>query len=269
MLSESEANPVYWTEAQVDAYVNDAYQQAARDTGALEIAVAVAATADTQGYTAPDTMRWPPLRATYDGHKLYSTTKWELDRVESDWENQSGYVSHYVTTLMDDKQFRLYKAPDGTAGVYEFSGEYGIVQNVAGATMTGDYGFMTAFSEDGTSATFVGEYGLVVDIDGGSTTIRLYGKHVPDALEDVTDEPLLPAWTHPGLAFAAAAKALRKHGEQRDDALSAFYAGLAKQYVETLKGVVASRAPERNYAMSAGPSRVPRRPRPQDQTIED
>lgn len=268
MLGEDESAPTYWKVVEIDRYINDAYRQAARDTGALEIASSIVTTAGLQTYEVPNESNWPPFRVTFGGRKLYSTTKWELDRMGSNWENLTGFVSHYITTLQNNRTLRLYKAPDADSGNYDMAGgDIGIVAEVTGATMASEFGTDTSWTIDGIKATFTSEFGITVNVGGSTTELVIYAKKTPTDMVSDTDKPEFPAWSHMGLAFAAASRALLKHGEQRDDILSAFYNQLAMDYAKVLTGLVANRAPERTHAMSSGPSRVPRKPRPWDQTI--
>jgi len=268
LLAEDPAAPVYWTATEIDRHINDAYLQAARDTGALETSESVEVVANQSEFSvAGSKIKWPPLRVTFDGRRLANVTKWELDRTDPNWQNLSGYVTHYVTTQQGYHTFRLYKRPDSSTGIYYFDSELGTVIDATNAVFSAELGVVIAFSDDGTAATFTSEFGVVLDADSGSAGLVLYGKKIPDLLTSDTDVPELPLWTHTGLALAAAARALVKYGEQRDEGLAALYNAMAKQYAQELNGIVAGRAPERNYAMSAGVQRVPRRQRPEDQTI--
>lgn len=268
LLSENVDAPVYWSAAELTRLINDTYRQIARDTGCLEEISTVTVTAGTQTYEAPETMRWPPMRAAYDGRRLTVATKWEMDRDEDNWESKRGWVSHYVTTMERNREFRLYKAPDATLEQYDFAGQYGLVEVVSGATMTGEYGLVVAWTDDGVSATISGEYGVVVGTYGGDSGLVLHAKRIPPLLVDETDVPEFPEWSQMALAFGAAARALMKHGEQRNVGLAKLYDVAGNEYVTALKALVNSRVPGREFSMSTVRRRRTQRPWPEDPLIE-
>ena len=269
MVGESTTDPVYWTNDEIDRYINDAYQRLCLDTKALEGAFRVTAAADTQVYTAPDGMLWPPFRAIFDGRKLANVTKWEMDRTEPDWENQSGYVSHYLTTLQNDKTFRLFKAPDTAPESYDFSSEYGVVVAATDATFSSEYGVIVAWNGGGALFSFSSEYGEVMDVDSGEDGLILYGVKVATELSEDTDEPELPEWSHVAIAAHAAARAFRRYGETRNPAMANLYTAMGDDVAAKLRAIVSNRVPERLHAMSTYPERIVRKPQPWEQTIED
>jgi hypothetical protein len=88
-----------------------------------------------------------------------------------------------------------------------------------------------------------------------------------DTDSPVAEYPELPWWSHQGIAFRAAARALMKYGEQGQRKTAAAYNAIANDYNELLKGHVANRSGERLSAM--GRPLNARRPRFYDQLVEE
>lgn len=75
--------------------------------------------------------------------------------------------------------------------------------------------------------------------------LSVWTKIRPTDMETNCDDSGTPIWSHQALVFMAAARALAKGGEQRNDALAAAYAAIADDYVELQRGFVAVRSGER------------------------
>lgn len=60
-------------------------------------------------------------------------------------------------------------------------------------------------------------------------------------MSGICDAPSIPAWSHNSIVFLAAAKGLRKHGDQRDTAMADVYADIALEYTSLMKSVIADR----------------------------
>lgn len=280
MLGEDPDAPVYWSNDEIDRYINDAYIMAARDTKAIEFTEAILLTADSQAGTLSDSVG-RILRVTWDDTKIHNQTKWEMDRAIADWENQSGDITNYITTLQDQRTIKTYKAWDGTTtyaydvfmdGTHTYTA-WEDIEYDAGARVT-------HVAADGTKRAYYTEYGTEGSSGypeyyepgvGSDWTdiwqplgLMVWAVKIPNVLTEC-DEPEFPTWSHLGLAYAAAAMALGKHGEQGDSALGAVYEAVANEYAALLKAYINNRTPER--AIGMGRSIPMYRPRPWDTVI--
>ena len=281
MLGEDPAAPVYWTANEIDRYINDAYIKAARESKAIEYIEGIELAADNEAGTLSDYVG-QILRVTYDDRKIHNLTKFELDRLEFDWENQSGYVDSYVTTLNDNRGISTFKAWDGGAdnsygpfysdGAHTYAawvtatayvdGDRVTVEDANGITR----GYVCtsnhtsgASTEPGTGASWETVWVPIV--------LMVWAVKNPAIISGECAEPELPPYSHLGLCYAAAAAALLKHGEMRDEAMAAFYASIAQEYLSLLKGYTNNRTPERVLAVGGQTVGI-RRPKPWDRVIE-
>jgi hypothetical protein len=273
---------VYWSNEEISRYVSDSYREIARETKALEEVFPITTTENVAEYTLSAQIL-QLIRVSYDSRKLDNATKWELDRTEHDWENQVGYVSHYVTSQQRNRRIRLYKAPEVSAGTsFVGEGEYGVVIDIDdGGTNT--YLFstelgVTADTDGGDwTADFSSELGEIVYIQSSENNLEVWATKLPDTwglnnggtISNFGSLMELPRWSHMAVCYRAAAKALRKHGEQRDGAKARAYDAIANDYIGLLKGHVANRSGEYLVSMGARGMRGTRRPQPWDQTVED
>lgn len=283
MLGEDTTTPVYWTSDECGRYINDAYREFAKETGCLETWESIAITANTGSGTLSDFVG-PIMRVVFDDRRLESTTNFELDRLESNWENRVGYVSNYVLTGRGNKTITVYKQWDGTAyvsdGPWSNDGNFrysewatGISYSVGDRVTRQDstsgrlwgYVCLAAHASDTTNAPSTGASASTY---WQALSLTVWCKKVPALLSADTDTPSIPCWAHLGLAFRAAAKALAKYGEQRNPQTAASYDALALDYLKLLKGYMALRQPEKVDAM--GPTNLGnqlRKPRPWDRVI--
>ena len=80
--------------------------------------------------------------------------------------------------------------------------------------------------------------------------VEVWATKLPAEMESTCDAPETPPWSHQGIVFLAASRALRKHGEQRNPALADAYESIGSEYVAMLRGVVANSVGERTVAAS-------------------
>jgi hypothetical protein len=103
---------------------------------------------------------------------------------------------------------------------------------------------------------------------GEGYSLDIWAVKVPDVLS-ACDEPELPCWSHLGIAYRAAAKALRKYGEQKNEPLADAYDVIALDYGKLLKAYVSTRIPEQVMVVgSRMPLRGIRKPQPWDTPVE-
>jgi hypothetical protein len=96
---------------------------------------------------------------------------------------------------------------------------------------------------DTTARYYVNVPGAVV-LDGvpdAGVSLALWVTGVPDALEDVCDEPPGPTWWHLAVAYRAASLALSKYGEQGNRPLARAYRAISDDYASLLAAHVAGR----------------------------
>jgi len=255
-LGVTSTTPIFWTDAEINRLLNDAYIEVVKRTGALEIRHTVSTESGTSTYTLPSTVG-RTMRVTYDDHKILPFTSFEFDRSVSNWENSTGVPTHY-TIDGNDRTVRLWKTPDtaSTAKVWakKVPRAWSIVDGELGTVVDID-------RPDGSDTyAFSSELGVVIDIDGGTDTYSFSAElgavtdiEAPDeTLQKDSDVPLLPAYSHLGLVFAAASRALRKRGASRNIPLAKTYAGMAKDYTRHLKARANNRTIERTYEHAGG-----------------
>ena len=255
-LGVTPATPLFWTDAEINRLLNDAYTEVAKRTGALEIRHTVGVQSGTSTYTLPSTVG-RPMRVTYDDHKILPFTSFEFDRSVSDWENSTGTPTHY-TIDGNDRTVRLWKTPDATGEGATFSAELGGVAAMSKAdgsdtyTFSSELGGVVDISGGADSYHFEGELGAVTDLNSPNDNMEIWAKKTPLLMEEDEDEPLLPAYSHLGLVFAAASRALRKRGASRNLPLAKVYKGMAKDYTMHLSGRANNRTIERTYEHAGG-----------------
>lgn len=263
MLGEDPDAPVYWTSAEIGRYVNDAYGDMAVETKALEFIEAVALTADNSTGTMSAYVL-QPFRVTFDDYKIPATTKYELDRVQTDWENLSGYVDRYMTGLNDIRSITTYKAWDGTSyyarefyfndGAYTYTAWANSTSYVVDdrVTVTDADGIKTGYVciSAHTSATATNKPGSGTAWTDKWTPLALmvWATKTPADLS-ACDEPEFPCWAHISIAYKAASKALRKYGEQKNDALADVYNEIGERYWAMLRSFMSNRTPEKTMVV--------------------
>ena len=269
MLGEDPSSPVYWSADEIDRHVNDTYITAARDTKAIEYVEGIVLTSGEAQASLSDQVG-QILRVTWDDYVIPNTTPWELDRGQTHWETQTGYIDRYATDLRDVRKIITYKTWDGTNydtygpfvdGAFTYTAWNNATDYVVGdrVTYTGVDGITRAYEAvdvaDAVDAVYyepeVGEFWTDIWVH---ISLMVWCIKTPAAMTGC-DEPELPPWCHLGLAFGAAARALMKEGEQGDPELSAIYAAVAKDYADLLKGYTNNRTPERESRMGGGGSR--------------
>jgi hypothetical protein len=246
MLGVDPTEPVFWTDAQMNRWINDAYLSAARHTKALEIRYIVTPTATEGSYTMSGNVG-QIFRATYDGYKINPITTWEMNRLDPDWESRSGLVSFYTIDTRDDRVVRLYKKPT-VDGDDKFTTEFGVIIEFAGGsdtfTFSSEFGTIIDASGTGSSYLFETELGVTVDLNLDHNNLEVWAVKHPDRMVLDTDSPELPAHSHIALAFEGAARALRKRGDSYNPQKADAYAKMATDYYLFLRSLVSNRAPE-------------------------
>lgn len=290
MCGEDPSDPAYWSIEEMYRNVNDAYVEICRQTKALETIEGIELSADSEGGTLSDNVAGI-FRVTFDDRKIDNTTKWELDRSEPDWENRSGYVSNYVTTLQDNRTIATFQAWDGSTVNAENlflndNGGFDYEPWETGTTYPVDFRATNSSSDEPFNGSTFGYVAIVEHLSDDTNepgvgvdwqtywvpiALMVWATKNPSILDltGCNDQPELPPWSHLAIAYKAAAKALMRRGEQQNPRLAKGYELIAGEYIALLKGYVATRAPERVIGMGNGRLRGgPRRPLPTDQLIE-
>jgi hypothetical protein len=286
MLGENPDSPVYWSNAEIGRHINDAYSDICLETRAIETVEAVALT-DDSGYGFLSDRISQVYRASFEDRVLENVTRFELDRLDPQWETHSGLVTHYVSAPQNTRALSLYKTWDGSAlyaynqfvdGEYIYSewllGDVYLVNDrvTKGVSATDDNKIAFVCISDHTASSS-NEPGVGTDWETYWSPLSLvvWAAKNPVALVDDTDEPELPAWFHIALAFSAAARALRKYGEQRNIPAADVYQAMTDEYVGMLKHRIGNRTPSKMTIASSSStqSRGFRRPMPWDQTVPE
>jgi len=268
MMGLDPTAPVFFTDAQMNRYINDAYVDAQLRTKALDIRFTVTPTAGTGTYTLPDYVGqvW---RVMYDGYRVSSISTWELDRLDPGWEDREGYVSCYTMDTRDDRVLRLYKKP-ATSGSGTFTTEYGVALRFSGGNtyaFSSEFGVFISASGGDESFDFEGELGVSTDIDFSGNSIEVWATKNPARLTLDTQSPELPAYVHIALAFDAASRALMRRGDHYNPSLSEAYGAMAEDYSRFMKSLVENRTPEAAEVVGSRANLSPIVVDPTDQTI--
>lgn len=282
MLGVEAAAPSFWTDAEINRYINDAYIDAAVHTHALEIRHTVTPTASTGEYTLPSYVGHI-FRATYDGYKIFATSVYELDAMDENWENREGLVTHYTINKRDDGKLRLWKTPVDSGSGITFAADTAVnanhtdaevgllaaITDAAGDTYTPntEYGLWVRLTSGSKSFDFESELGVIVDLDYQPLNLEVWAYRIPDELVLDADVPLLPAHSHIGLAYDAAGRALEKRTDSQNFELAKIYRELADDQWRFLRSLVGNRTPERTDAISRTSRRTRRYPTDNDQII--
>jgi hypothetical protein len=286
MLGEDVDGPVYWTRDEIGRYINDAYSDICLETRAVETVEAIALTDDSEYGFLSDRIS-QVYRVSFEDRILKNVTRFELDRLDPQWETHSGLVTHYVSAPQNTRALSLYKTWDGSA-LYAYNqfvdGEYAytdwllgdvyavdtrVVKDVS-STDANQIAFVCILEHTASAAT---EPGVGADWETYWSPLSLvvWAAKNPVALVEDTDEPELPAWFHIALAFSAAARALRKYGEQKNTPAADVYQAMTDEYVGMLKQRIGNRTPSKMTIASSSStkSRGFRRPMPWDQTVPE
>ncbi len=281
LLGEDSAAPAYWTDTEIVQYISDSYIEASRESGALELIEAIELAADSEAGVLSARVGGV-MRATFDDRKIDNTTKMALDRTEPDWENQSGFVSHYVTTLHDTREISTFKAWDGGSNDLAYEHFYSDAYTYSAWALNEGYADGDRVTRLGTDGITRGYVCTVAHTSAAATepgtgaswetkwvplVLCVWAKKIPDAIEEC-DVPELPGWFHMALAFRAASLALSKYGEMRHTETAAAYMAIYEDYLRVLKGFVSNRTPGKTTGIGRGWSRGIRRPQPYDRVIE-
>lgn len=254
LLGESTTSPQLWTEEQANRYLNDAYVEFSRDTGALEIREGIEAVADTWTYTLPDRVG-PVMRVAYDDYELRADTARSMDRLNPRWQTETGTPERWVKSREGYNSFKLWRAPTTSGPSGEADIDYGRPVTITGTgisfTFSSDIGGFRFLRGDGISYKSNSEYGRLARLTFSSENIEVWAKKVPEPLETDTAEPELLPVLQMGVVFRAAEKALELEREGRNEDLAKVYGVLAEEYVEYAKALVTRRTPERAWAPRA------------------
>lgn len=257
--------PVYWTYDEIKRYINDVYSDVCLDTKALECieALAVDPATSTSTYSSFVSLI---RRVTFDDRKMLNLSKIELDARDENWENRTGYVSNYVTTQYDNGVLSFYEKWDGSESYalnsFFNDGQYAYTAWAsATAYGVGDRVTVDSPSMPGNTAGYICKLGHTSSLTtqpGVGANWKTNWTPIPAAvwavknpvgLVNSEDVPELPAWCHVGLSYGAAARALLKFGEQRNEALANLYQAAADEYWKMIKTIVGNRTSEFTVSM--------------------
>jgi hypothetical protein len=247
-LGESADDPQGWTREQAVRYLNDAYNDFARDTGALEIRTTIRAIASQGEYEIPENVG-PVMRVAFDDYELQGELAHQMDRKVLRWQTQTGVPERWVKSREGRHKFRVWRIP-ADSGPYAVSGE--------------EYGKLVSIAIDTEDVPFNAEVGKLIDMQGSGVTFRvnqelgrlcrleftvnnfeIWGKEIPAPLEFDDAEPDILPVAHMGIVFRAAALMLSEEREGRNEALAAVYDALADENEDYIRFLVNSRLPER------------------------
>jgi hypothetical protein len=255
LLGESTTEPQLWTEDQADRYLNDAYQEVCRDTGALEIREGIVAVDGQWTYALPDRVG-PVMRVAFDDYELKAETARSMDRLNPGWQTEEGTPERWVKSREGYNSFKLWRAPSADGASGEADIDYGVATDIEGSggiefEFNRELGTVLYMSGTGISFKTNSEYGRVTKIEFSESNIEVWAKKVPEPLEFDDAVPELLPVLQMGVVFRAAEKALELERDGRNEDLAKVYGLLADEYVEFGRALVNRRMPERVSAPRA------------------
>jgi hypothetical protein len=255
LLGESTTEPQLWTEAQADRYLNDAYQEVCRDTGALEIREGIVAVDGQWTYTLPDRVG-PVMRVAFDDYELKAETARSMDRLNPGWQTEEGTPERWIKSREGYNSFKLWRAPSDDGATAEATIDYGKPVDIEGTLgiefeFNSEVGTFRYITGTGISFKSNSEYGRLTYLAFSESNIEVWAKKVPEPLEFDDAVPELPPVLQMGVVFRAAEKALELERDGRNEDLAKVYGLLADEYVEFGRALVNRRMPERVSAPRA------------------
>jgi len=255
LLGENTANPQIWSREKIGRYVNDAYVDMARDTGALEVRAGVRAVASQGEYETPETVS-VMQRVAYDDYELKPDTARRLDKGNPGWQTETGTPERWTKSRSNPKTFTVYKKPTVTGPGATTGGDYGRIVEISGTgvdfTFSAEYGRVVMMTGPNVRYTASSEYGRICRLTVAENNIEVWGKKTPIPLGRDDDTPEIPAHCHLGIAYRAAEYTLRNERDGRNEDLASMYEAIADEYEGFLRALVNYRNPERDWAPSQG-----------------
>lgn len=240
--------PAFWSAAEANRAVNDAYRTLVRTSGALELRQVVPMVAGTATYSL-HTATGPVMRVTFDDYPLRSFDPTSFDRTDDYWRERTGQVSMYHVGRLSPQKIRVYPVPADSGLALDSSSEYGVITDTDAGGDGTELGTTVDVTIDGVGGTADSEYGVVTGVTSTAGNLEVWSKKIAPLLEYDTDEPELPSYALLGVAFGAAALLLDKRGEGGNAAKASAYRKMALESAEFLSGVVRQRTHEKAYVV--------------------
>lgn len=131
MTGSSDVYPGMFSDAEITRALNEAYQEFARESGALEQRYRLQTSQGTAEYDLPITTG-PLRRVAFDDYRLIAFSPIEFDTQSDYWRTTQGDVTHYHSDRLNPKTIRVYKIPDADGGGGTFTAEAGRITYVSG-----------------------------------------------------------------------------------------------------------------------------------------
>ena len=247
MVGQNPASPEFFPNAMVDRHISDAQEQIVRETGCLEIRVAVTTSANEQTYTLPDVAA-RAFRVAYDGYALLPEIGAHMDKIDTNWEQRVGTPERWLSSRLGTGKLRIYPAPsiDGSATQFDQStGEVAAISGDETYVFNSSLGGVAAIESNDTNYVFNQSTGIVAKIEFLGDDIEVWAKKRPNTLEDANDELEVPVHSQLAVCFLAASTLLESDGEGRNPDLAILYRLIADDMTERLLEIVNNRLPER------------------------
>jgi hypothetical protein len=246
ILGENPANPFLFTDAELNRHLNDAYQEMARETRALDIRSAITTTAEQGTYSIPEECG-RVYRVAYDNYALFPETAQRLDWLDQTWTSRTGQPERWMRDRLDERQLRIWPAPTSVLNGFDADAEVGLIYQVTndddGTSFDSEVGLIVEISDGEQEEGFDSEYGLIVEsLDGD---IEVWSTKVPGPLDEDTDEPEFPEHAQMGIVFRAAETALSSMKESQNLELAKVCGQLARDYYEELARLAGNKQSQR------------------------
>jgi len=121
LIGEYPNEPYLFTVEEIHRYLNDAYQEMARETRALEIRTTILADENTYEYTLPANVG-RPFRVAYDGYFLFPETVQRLDYLDATWTERTGTPERWMRDRLSERTIRIWPAPTVAQSTVEGGG---------------------------------------------------------------------------------------------------------------------------------------------------
>ena len=236
-----EATAAEFTEAELNAYINDGGLVCQQLTEWFEATANIVVAVGDNSYPLPtDVLHL--RRVTYDRVFMPQTNHFELDRDLANWRAAANGkpVRHYEPQW---DTLNTYPPPDTAGTSFSFTSELGVVVSIESSGLPdSDYSFDSEFGiiiavEDSAGGqirfepdvgvdpftTTSAELGTTIAYTDDAGNLAVFYTRLPDTLSADTDSPQLPSFVHPAIVPYAVFRALSREGPFQDLQLAKAY----------------------------------------------
>ena len=264
-----ESSAEIWTNAELDAYANDAVLLMQRLTEWYEDTANLVPVVGQQDYTMP-TNQMILKRVTWDRKFLPQTTQYELDKHNQTWRSAGNndpirFFIHQWDTLSS------YPKPNRAGTSYSFDSELGVIIRIedggvtdTDVTFDSELGIVIAVEDsDGGQIRFTSdlvadpftltsaELGVVIGFSIDELNFALYFSALPDTMDSDTDVPQMHQCAHPAIVPYVLFRALSREGPEQNIESAREYFGDFGDWMEVVLRIRGRQFPDKVISLEA------------------